>query len=493
MAKRRRLTPNRNAIRTVSDSRVVRDDPPLIVRSDPSTGDHEPDLARVVDLVDGSQTAEGQDIANGLARTLMSELAGVRHRLAAELVLASTLGMLRGTVAEGIDGDEHHQLEAAALLLTQIADCCERAGTPVAAGLMCMLAEQGPAASRRRADEGVRRLADQGVTEPRWAQPVAFRIVRAWCYGDIFGEQMSVGVVFSQGHREHALMVLVDFNLGGGIKDAWVVEGSATQGLRERVRDGMAAEPTAWFDDIDESAALDHLRSALLCEPCPEAPDQIEDVAANLYLTRARAQQMARMLGEPDVEMYEDLAAGPQRAATGSGEVFRIKVVLQDSKPPIWRRLEVPADMSLDDLHDALQIAFDWDNSHLHRYETRSGGERDMLDDRRLHRTRLETVLREGERLRYVYDFGDSWVHVITLEERLTPDDGVVYPRCTGGRRAAPLEDSGGMWGYENLLEALIDPARPEHDHYLEWAGPIDPARFDLTAVDTALRHLARR
>lgn len=53
--------------------------------------------------------------------------------------------------------------------------------------------------------------------------------------------------------------------------------------------------------------------------------------------------------------------------------VYQIKVGLRGATPPIWRRLEVPADISLARLHTVIQIAFGWDDSHLHVFETPYG------------------------------------------------------------------------------------------------------------------------
>ena len=102
-----------------------------------------------------------------------------------------------------------------------------------------------------------------------------------------------------------------------------------------------------------------------------------------------------------------------------------------------------------------------------------------------------------GERARigYTYDFGDDWRHEIVVEKVVDPKHDVQYPRCTGGRRAAPPEDSGGIWGYASLVEILDDPAHPDHDDQLDWLGldsadEFDRARFDAPAVNGVLARL---
>ncbi|HEY2793075.1 MAG TPA: plasmid pRiA4b ORF-3 family protein, partial [Micromonosporaceae bacterium] len=140
-----------------------------------------------------------------------------------------------------------------------------------------------------------------------------------------------------------------------------------------------------------------------------------------------------------------------------------------------------------------------WDDSHLHVFETPYGrfGTADAeLGFRSEAPVRLEQVAAEaGSKVRYTYDFGDDWHHDIVVEKVLDRDATVAYPRCTGGRRAAPPEDCGGVWGYADLVEILSDPADPEHVERLEWLGLEDaadfvPDRFDAASVTRALSTL---
>jgi hypothetical protein len=96
------------------------------------------------------------------------------------------------------------------------------------------------------------------------------------------------------------------------------------------------------------------------------------------------------------------------------------------------------------------------------------------------------------DKIRYTYDFGDDWVHDIMVEKVLDRDPSAAYPRCTGGKRAAPPDDCGGIWGYAELLEVLADPAHPEHEEQLQWLGLADasqftPDTFDMEAVNRLL------
>ena len=167
--------------------------------------------------------------------------------------------------------------------------------------------------------------------------------------------------------------------------------------------------------------------------------------------------------------------------------IYQIKVALRGAKPPIWRRLELPADTSLAALHDIIQVAFGWEDCHLHVFETAYGSF--GVADRELgHRAEAPVTLEQvargaGDRLEYTYDFGDNWTHEI-LVEKVVDRQQVAYPRCTGGRRAAPPEDCGGIWGYAELLEVLGDPGHPEHDDRLEWLGLSSAAEFQHARFD---------
>lgn len=173
---------------------------------------------------------------------------------------------------------------------------------------------------------------------------------------------------------------------------------------------------------------------------------------------------------------------------------YQLKVTLSGIRPPIWRRLLVPSSLSLKDLHDLLQIAMGWTDSHLHQFNTNSAvyGQPDIefgMHRINENRVRLDEVLRRvKDTMTYDYDFGDGWEHKIVLEKIIEiPDDGAV-PSCIAGARACPPEDCGGVWGYAELLEVTSDPSHPEHEEMLEWiAEDFDPERFDIAEVNAII------
>lgn len=201
-----------------------------------------------------------------------------------------------------------------------------------------------------------------------------------------------------------------------------------------------------------------------------------------------------------------DIRQTKPSSPTAAGQtVHRIKVTLQGSRPPIWRRLEVPSGSTLQRLHHIIQAAFGWEDYHMWAFETpgnRYGADRYGIADsdlgiRSAASKRLnQTVPRIGDKLRYTYDFGDNWEHDIVVEAIADAEPGTAYPRCLTGRRACPPEDCGGIGGYEYLVEILADPTHEEHEERLEWLGlssaeEFDPTAFDVTEVNNALSDLA--
>jgi hypothetical protein len=199
------------------------------------------------------------------------------------------------------------------------------------------------------------------------------------------------------------------------------------------------------------------------------------------------------------------MTAQKRRSRTPVTRQLVIRVDLLDAKPPIWRRLELSPDLTLDQVHWVLQVAFEWDNSHLHQFV--KGDEREwnsrifyappefgLESDFTTNDIFLGDVLKvPGDKLTYVYDFGDSWRHGLVLEKVVDRDPDAPAARCLAGRRASPPEDCGGIWQYLYMMAAGFDPNHPGYadaQEWVEWAfgdQPFDPAAFDVDAMDKNL------
>ena len=197
--------------------------------------------------------------------------------------------------------------------------------------------------------------------------------------------------------------------------------------------------------------------------------------------------------------MAEERKRKRNKPMSTDAPIYQIKVTLDDSKPPIWRRILVRSDITLGELHDVIQAVMGWAGYHLHQFivgETYYGephpdyeGFVEMRDESRVKLNQIVTG--EKYKFRYEYDFGDSWLHNLLVEKVLPPEPGQQVPVCIKGRRACPPEDMGGIWGYYMFLEAIQDPEHPELEDYLEWVGEdFDPEAFDLDEVNEVLRDL---
>lgn len=218
----------------------------------------------------------------------------------------------------------------------------------------------------------------------------------------------------------------------------------------------------------------------------------------------------------PDIELREP----PERPV-----LLTVRITLDETDPPVWRRLTIPGDLDLGAVHDVLQQAMGWTDSHLHRfalgddhdspyfvtrYDLEEGDQGTLETD-----ARLDQLLRQpGDELVYEYDFGDGWTHTLVLEQvdPMPTDPGpeggagpnpAAYPlACLAGERACPPEGVGGIGGYEEVAEWVRGGADPERRLSNELTGremrdwlPRDwhPDEFDLEEVNAGLARLAPR
>jgi Plasmid pRiA4b ORF-3-like protein len=176
--------------------------------------------------------------------------------------------------------------------------------------------------------------------------------------------------------------------------------------------------------------------------------------------------------------------------------VHQLKIGLEGAAPPLWRRIQVPSAASLGFLHSVIQETFGWEGFHLHRFRDERGREwgephdpdgggylaATFADE---EEAGLGKVLRaEGAVLSYVYDFGDDWRHRIEVEKILPLDPGVTYPRCTGGRRAAPpSEDIGGIWGLEEISYLVTHPEANTPEQFEDLVSHLRDKGYDPDGI----------
>jgi hypothetical protein len=181
--------------------------------------------------------------------------------------------------------------------------------------------------------------------------------------------------------------------------------------------------------------------------------------------------------------------------------LYQLKITLKNIKPLIWRRIQV-RDCTLDKLHERIQTAMGWTNSHLYQFQINDSvyGDRwllykifDEMGFKDSRETTLSKMLpKSGERFlfEYEYDFGDCWTHEVLFEGCLRVEPGQRYPICLEGARACPPEDVGGYSGYKEFLEALADCDDEQHEQFAAWiGGSFDAESFD---PETATKRMRR-
>jgi integrase/recombinase XerD len=171
---------------------------------------------------------------------------------------------------------------------------------------------------------------------------------------------------------------------------------------------------------------------------------------------------------------------------------FRLKITLLGIRPQIWRRVETK-DCTLTELHEIIQICMGWEGYHLWSFDTNGTEYQQGAGGASPGKTKLSQLWDAGisREVHYLYDFGDSWQHLIQIEQMFKPNARKKYPRCVKGKRACPPEDSGGPWGYEHMLKAIRNPRHIEHEETREWiGGKFDSETFDVEAVNEALGRL---
>lgn len=175
---------------------------------------------------------------------------------------------------------------------------------------------------------------------------------------------------------------------------------------------------------------------------------------------------------------------------------IQFKIQLEGITPPIWRTFQVDASEAFFDLHEIIQIVMGWENAHLFEFHIKDRKIGLLPDDEQTWENHEkvedseavsieETQLKVGDTFTYIYDFGDSWEHTLTVEKMI--DEDTPLPLCLDGKRCCPPEDCGGVPGYLDFLVALKDPKHPDHAEIIDWIDEFDAEEFDLEETNEIL------
>jgi len=176
---------------------------------------------------------------------------------------------------------------------------------------------------------------------------------------------------------------------------------------------------------------------------------------------------------------------------------LQFKIQLAGVKPAVWRSVLVPASFSFDKFHRVIQAAFGWQGYHLYQFSEKGYGsyptiglpsvdnDEEFDDSKKLKLAKI--FFTPGQKYVYIYDFGDDWVHHITLEAVL--DVKSTKAALLAGKAACPPDDCGGPHGYGNLLKIINTPQHPERAEMLEWIGLEDGETWDSDYFDFETAH----
>ena len=269
--------------------------------------------------------------------------------------------------------------------------------------------------------------------------------------------------------------------------------------VRERVRSGIAAAKARGQKlgrQTGQRVKADRLAPKVL--QMVEQGNSYRQIAGALHLSKTTVNEIVKRHRQlnlfSQIEIKQPNITNQLQSMAKS--IYQLKITLKDFRPPIWRRVQVNSDITLGLLHQIIQVAMGWTNSHLHGFSI-GGVEHGQplpeleLEIKNEQKVKLDKVVTGEKKFLYTYDMGDSWEHEILVEKVLPYDPLVRYPVCLTGKRACPPEDCGGVWGYAEFLEAIQQPDHPEHESMLEWVGGVfDPDAFILSEVNQLLKQI---
>lgn len=195
-------------------------------------------------------------------------------------------------------------------------------------------------------------------------------------------------------------------------------------------------------------------------------------------------------------------------AKPSTQKAMALRIELLEVIPLVWRRVLVPGNWTLANLHHYLQWVMGWTDSHAHEFELdtglvapdwwieEAGSAEEASRYRDEQQVSIAAVVSElGARgvFQYRYDMGDGWEHRIVIESAAASMADLPLPVCVAGENACPPEDVGGPHAYAEFLKILGDRKHEQHDDMVRWIGGVfDPKGFDLNRINRDWKHAKR-
>lgn len=273
------------------------------------------------------------------------------------------------------------------------------------------------------------------------------------------------------------------------------------EGIRKNISAGIPAsglgEPEELFEVLEDLEEYYYGNEMDVWDQESEEDEEDEEDNAD-YLKWLESEEWE------EVEEVDEEANSEEPLKQTTAKAFTLHIALEGILPEVWRLVEVPSTITLAKLHTVIQTAMGWEDAHLHQfikgkdyylssYEIKQSMMFNTAHEIDYTHVTLEQLLsRKGSKIKYLYDFGDSWMHEIKLEIQRPYQKGerpAVVLR--NGANACPPEDCGGCYGYMSLQEAMKHPRSKAYQEYIDWLGePFDPELFDRHRVIKAFRSI---
>lgn len=187
--------------------------------------------------------------------------------------------------------------------------------------------------------------------------------------------------------------------------------------------------------------------------------------------------------------------------------IFIFEIILLEVTPPVWRIVEINRNQSLHELHAAIQVAMEWQNSHLYSFSKGTDNNKmefvlpeyeenqELFTGNSTRKFKLIDIFHKpGDSIDYLYDFGDSWLHQVIFKGTTHENATFGYPRCPAGSRSCPPENIGGPHAYQALLSAIETKDKKSLKEYDDWLGyRYDPDKFSANDNMIFFGRMARR
>lgn len=287
--------------------------------------------------------------------------------------------------------------------------------------------------------------------------------------------------------------------------DELIIEAIRETFQREGIKDEVIQQYIAHAESITYTKTKDRTSVARMNKQCENVEYFEEYLSADSLINSGMSLKISKMLAgqgknnyiTPNEELYKNLETFYGGAIFESqAAVLKVNLLLGETQS--WRRLIVPLNMNFSDLHEALQVVFGWSDSHLHEFYIydETGHKLSLVEDPtifqfpqkvpRMPENDFKIIEILPAKIKYVYDFGDSWEHDIEVE-RIIDDFDKNHPVCLDGEGNTPPEDVGGTAGYEEFLRILADELHPDHKEVKNWGKSNGYAEFNVDWVNRRL------